>query len=802
MRFESKQFVHPRAVDAPTHTDARVMGEDSLGEPRSPSRANDADAQNVALASRRASLDGKVLVGGEGGDYIAATLSSAADVHAAIEHVRALGSLLDKDTEPVLGLLGALGVRRGEAYREMLDRAIGELTRRAATLPQGTLLSLLDASFPYIGIAELKVVPLTVFAHMSPVPSSYLKQVSRDMEIFRQLPVEVQRQCWAMDAQLLRRHVSPSMIAYGEEMETVAINMNQDVTLTPLEMDDDWSPGEGVGVGGGGADAGALSRQKMRKGSASVQRLMNIIGNNPVVYIEVIRLCRAHFANSGDDAACSLRSQLLMAFHDKGETELCSKDKCHRLAWLMDACIRDRYLDGRRLREMGSIIENAVQAAVKARAKAKPKAPKPTRFRLVGFGAAAKKDGNESDDGGSISRVHDAQEKDDAFEQVPGDMGMILQDPPVLHLLLHETIRTLEGVIEAEGVPKKEQRLHDLTKFICLGLTSEACLRENVSYIPATPKEILHGFFPLLGDLMLSAMLRDSDDDMETEENAEPAADMTPEVRQKFKELMIWSPAVRKIMLTYALICLQRNNLRTATEVLDLAAEILTDATIIFEGAFAVTLCRRISKLLESKDIDTKSAIWKHAVDGILIRATAASLEVHGEVLRLLISASDVLTPEELGHAVEATLINTKKSRKQRRKRAKQIVYEYEATEKINQPRRGSSHNFGATAEEPESGADKLPESSIDAIRTAYQSLASKGKLNEQNAPVLFDYVSKHSKRDVKDAGAMENAGADGYFDDEGEEGGSMLDFGLSRDIKSPSVIRDSPMVSPPGTMM
>ena len=96
------------------------MGEEPPSEePRSPSRANDADAQNDAWASRRASLDGKVLVGGEGGDYIAETLSSAADVHAAIEHVRALGSLLDKDTEPVLGLLGALGVRRGEAYREM-----------------------------------------------------------------------------------------------------------------------------------------------------------------------------------------------------------------------------------------------------------------------------------------------------------------------------------------------------------------------------------------------------------------------------------------------------------------------------------------------------------------------------------------------------------------------------------------------------------------------------------------------------------------------------------------------------------
>ena len=115
----------------------------SEAEPRSPSRANaddaSADVAEGAMARRRASLDGEVLVGGEGQDYIAATLSRADDVAAAMERVRKHGALLDADTEPVLGLLSALGVKRGEAYREMLERAVAELTRRAPTLPQGTL---------------------------------------------------------------------------------------------------------------------------------------------------------------------------------------------------------------------------------------------------------------------------------------------------------------------------------------------------------------------------------------------------------------------------------------------------------------------------------------------------------------------------------------------------------------------------------------------------------------------------------------------------------------------------------------
>ncbi len=777
----------------------------SEAEPRSPSRANaddaSADVAEGAMARRRASLDGKVLVGGEGQDYIAATLSRADDVAAAMERVRKHGALLDADTEPALGLLSALGVKRGEAYREMLERAVAELTRRAPTLPQGTLLSLLDASFPYIGIEELKAVPLTVFAHMTPVPSSYLKQVSRDMGMFRQLPVEVQRQCWVKDAALLRRHVSPSMMAYGEETEAVRMNMNQDMTLAELNASDDWSPTSAArGTSDGGA-GGAKSRKALRTESASVNRLRNIIGTtknsmNPSLYIEVIRLCRAHFANSGDDSACSLRSQLLMSYHDAGENELCSMDKCHRLAWLMDACIRDRYLDGRRLKEMGSLIDNAVKKA-KSKTVKKPTKTKPTRFRIVGFGAKkaeAKKDGNESDDGGSISRVHDVHERDDTLEQVPGDMGMILQDPPVLHLLLHETIRTLEAVIEAEGVPKKEPRLHDLTKFICLALTSQACLRENFSEVPATPEPIVKDFYTLLGKLMLDVMLRDNDDDMETDGAHEPDIDV--ETRGKFKELMIWSPAIRKIMLTYALICLQRNNIRTATEVLEIAADVLIDDVIIYEGAFALTLANRMSTMLKKKQTTVDSALWKYAVDGILIRSTSASLEVHEEVLRMLMLAADELTTEALATAVEATLINTKKSRKQRKKRAKQIVYEYEPIDTSKHARHGSSHNFGATADVHGIAASSTSAASVDSIRAACELFASTKKLSKESAPILFDWLNKRSKcaNDGDNAGI---AGTGGYFDDEGDEGGSILDFGLSRDVKSPSVVRDSPLMSP-----
>jgi hypothetical protein len=293
---------------------------------------------------------------------------------------------------------------------------------------------------------------------------------------------------------------------------------------------------------------------------------------------------------------------------------------------------------------------------------------------------------------------------------------------------------------------------------------------------------------------MLDVMLRDNDDDMETDGAHEPDIDV--ETRGKFKELMIWSPAIRKIMLTYALICLQRNNIRTATEVLEIAADVLIDDVIIYEGAFALTLANRMSTMLKKKQTTVDSALWKYAVDGILIRSTSASLEVHEEVLRMLMLAADELTTEALATAVEATLINTKKSRKQRKKRAKQIVYEYEPIDTSKHARHGSSHNFGATADVHGIAASSTSAASVDSIRAACELFASTKKLSKESAPILFDWLNKRSKcaNDGDNAGI---AGTGGYFDDEGDEGGSILDFGLSRDVKSPSVVRDSPLMSP-----
>ena len=123
--------------------------------------------------------------------------------------------------EQYLGLLDQLDVSRPQAYKSMLDEALNELSMRIKSAPQGNLLSLLQASFPFIAIEELKRIPLEILERLSPVPTNYLKLISRDVKIFRQCSPKVQRQVWAMDTGTLRKHVSGLLSSYGEEKATV-----------------------------------------------------------------------------------------------------------------------------------------------------------------------------------------------------------------------------------------------------------------------------------------------------------------------------------------------------------------------------------------------------------------------------------------------------------------------------------------------------------------------------------------------------------------------------------------------------
>lgn len=137
-----------------------------------------------------------VRLGLAGVQFVVGVLGTHANPDEAIEVVQRSGALRDAACEPLLGLLDHLGARRAEAYSEMLAASRGELTSRLPQLSQEALLRLLAArfsralphplsslrahqsSFPFIGIEELRGVPLAVLESLSPVPVPYLHLAS------------------------------------------------------------------------------------------------------------------------------------------------------------------------------------------------------------------------------------------------------------------------------------------------------------------------------------------------------------------------------------------------------------------------------------------------------------------------------------------------------------------------------------------------------------------------------------------------------------------------------------------------
>lgn len=174
---------------------------------------------------------------------------AATDLPHAIPGPQKRASLPER-CKPLLQLLDQLGAARLESHQYILHQARKILLSRIGSLPADKLSQLLEvatlpppphpslppslarvspeaaastltcrvgssappqSSFAFIGIPELRVIPLTVLSRLKPVPTTFLKQLAQDPELFAELPSAVQRQVWELDKNLLQLHALPKV---------------------------------------------------------------------------------------------------------------------------------------------------------------------------------------------------------------------------------------------------------------------------------------------------------------------------------------------------------------------------------------------------------------------------------------------------------------------------------------------------------------------------------------------------------------------------------------------------------------
>ena len=54
---------------------------------------------------------------------------------------------------------------------------------------------------------------------------------------------------------------------------------------------------------------------------------------------------------------CHYRVEILMAIHDQEINEICSVDACHKFAWCVDACVREKNINPNRARELQGFLD-------------------------------------------------------------------------------------------------------------------------------------------------------------------------------------------------------------------------------------------------------------------------------------------------------------------------------------------------------------------------------------------------------------------------------------------------------------
>lgn len=89
---------------------------------------------------------------------------------------------------------GCLIFSRMDTHRAVLEAAKRKLTELMKKLTPESLHLLLACSFPYVGVPELRDIPLGVLGQLQPVPPDFLVQLAKDKELFADLPSSVQIQ--------------------------------------------------------------------------------------------------------------------------------------------------------------------------------------------------------------------------------------------------------------------------------------------------------------------------------------------------------------------------------------------------------------------------------------------------------------------------------------------------------------------------------------------------------------------------------------------------------------------------------
>lgn len=374
-----------------------------------------------------------------GQQHLRKKLLEAEDPIKAIEEFQLEKGILLPSLRPMLPLLDLHGVKRLEFHQSVLEELKEKLKQQTEKLGKSDskqdhrrLQELLVRSFSFIRIPNLQPVVMAVLKNVNNLDAKVLNMLISDKKIYEACDVSVKRQIWLDFQGMFGDEVSPLLQQYiqdkGKQLTDVLDIDSPFYSLTP----------------------------RQRRQNKIVQELAEMVGDNVRLYETIVQFLRTLFVKTKNVHYCSMRTELLMALHDKDVQDITTMDQTHKFVWCLDACIREQTVDPKRSRELQSFLES----------------------------------------------IRSGQ------EHILADISMILCDPYAIHFLANSAFKIISSLITNQALPRSNPVLILILRCLNLGLHSWDIINSSVYREPRLDVKLMTKLLPTMMSVIVDDAIR------------------------------------------------------------------------------------------------------------------------------------------------------------------------------------------------------------------------------------------------------------------------------------------------------
>eukprot|EP01127_Copromyxa_protea_P022520 TRINITY_DN809_c0_g1_i4.p1 TRINITY_DN809_c0_g1~~TRINITY_DN809_c0_g1_i4.p1 ORF type:complete len:573 (-),score=87.52 TRINITY_DN809_c0_g1_i4:68-1786(-) len=502
------------------------------------------------------------------------------------------------------------------------------------------------------------------------IPISYLEQLLTN-PLYREFPIEIQRQMWEVDEALLRFEVFPLFKAYIEDHGASTKNVYPHFVLQPYAVRRDSKAGLATEEGEGVVDAvwegvqgeegitsllsflaahSSIPSPKYRRAKNSVlKKLLYFVGSSSSLYDKLQTAITDLYLNTNNPDFCTLYSELLFSLLESDSEVALSSTATSALCLRLNEMVSSP-------KDLSALtsLDAAMTRVFSTRTTTIVINPAPAATTPSGYktrGSTARLEASKATE----TVIQSANPAEPNAGMLSGNtsvlVAMLVRDPYVTTALLSRIWSRLEFCVERDQMPRDDEFLPLLTRLLYISCHSRKIVsKKKYKEKTKATTAMIQQFYPLVILHML-----DNEFNVPIDIKAHGG---------NFEVMFKREKMARKVSLFYCLHRAVHLDSNTTIKIIDLLAS-LKLAQIEEEGWFFSSLTRILASIAStlsaavdtSEDLDpviqnpSKSAFEQECLQfvtqiiGSLSSHFFGHASIHKDIVQVLLSSSEIHLP-------------------------------------------------------------------------------------------------------------------------------------------------------------